>query len=653
MIAVIENLKSKIQYGRIRQKRGRLVRHYFLISLVLISGGLITSGLSELYFRYRESAVDLVRLQQEITAGAASKIEQFVQEIERTTRGVAKSREITEKGLSPEYRFELRRLLAIAPAITEAVAIDSDGISRVTVSRLSRVLPRDEKINSALPALELAPALQLAKEGKSYFGPVNFHRDSEPYVTIAVPIERYVGRAIGILQVQVNLKYVWDLVSKLKVGTEGYAYVVVPNGDLIAHPNISLVLQRRNVAHLEQVRLAFQSRTDAESPAWTVAKNLHARRVFSSWSPIPILGWAVFVEQPVEEVYGPLYASLFRTSGFLLVGLGMALVASLFVARRVVRPLETLRNGVERISGGDMNSRLDLKTGDEIEVLAEEFNRMTENLREAYSGLEKKVGERTHELGLANERLKELDRMKSDFVSHVSHELRTPLTAIKGSVDLVLREVLGPLNERQTHHLRRLRSNTQHLTGLINDLLDLSKIESGKIELNSARVSLGGLLHEVVEALRPIAAEKPIELALTTPEPSTLVWADRDKITQVLTNLIGNAIKFTPPRGRVMISAVSNDADWVRVSVSDTGPGIPTDEHERVFDKFYQVAQIGGSKPKGTGLGLAISKTLVELHGGKIWVESEPGRGSTFYFTLPAALSGEANSPAHADMKVG
>src|SRR5688572_20967769 len=143
MPAVIENLKSKIQNIRSRQKHSRLVRHYFLISLVLISGGLITSGVSELYFRYRESAADLIRLQQEITSGAASKIEQFVQEIERTTRGAAKSREITEKGLSPEYRFELRRLLVIAPAITEAVAFDSNGISRVAVSRLVLVSSED------------------------------------------------------------------------------------------------------------------------------------------------------------------------------------------------------------------------------------------------------------------------------------------------------------------------------------------------------------------------------------------------------------------------------------------------------------------------------------------------------------------------------
>jgi signal transduction histidine kinase len=576
-----------------------------------------------------------VRLQQEITSGAASKIEQFIQEIEHTTRGAAKSREITEKGLSPEYRFELRRLLVIAPAITEAVAIDNDGISRVAVSRLTRIL--DEKIDSALPALQLAPVLQLAKEGKSYFGPVYFHRDSEPYMTIAVPIERYVGRAIGTLQVQVNLKYVWDLVSKLKVGTEGYAYAVARNGDLIAHPEISLMLQRRSVANLDQVRLAFQSRTDVKSPTWTVAKNLHAQRVFSSWSLIPILGWAVFVEQPVEEVYGPLYASLFRTSGFLLIGLGMALIASLFVARRVVRPLETLRNGVERISSGDMNLRLDLKTGDEIEVLAEEFNRMAENLREAYSGLERKVEDRTHELALANERLKELDRMKSDFVSHVSHELRTPLTAIKGAVDLVLREVTGPLTEKQTHYLTRVRSNTQHLAGLINDLLDLSKIESGKIEVKSSRVSLSGLVHDVVEALRPVAAEKVIALEATIREPSILVWADRDKINQVLMNLIGNAIKFTPVQGRVTISASRNGGESVQVSVSDSGPGVPPDEKEKIFAKFYQIAEANGENSKGTGLGLAISKALVELHGGKIWVESEEGGGSKFSFTLPVS----------------
>jgi signal transduction histidine kinase len=401
-------------------------------------------------------------------------------------------------------------------------------------------------------------------------------------------------------------------------------------------------LQRRNIVDLSQVRSALQSRTDAGIPPWTVARNLGGQQVFSSWATIPILGWAVFVEQPVEEIYGPLYASLFRTSGFLLLGLGMALVASLLVARRVVWPLETLRKGVERIGGGDMNSRLDVKTGDEIELLAEEFNRMAENVREAYGGLEQKVEERTHELAFANERLKELDRLKSDFVSNVSHELRTPLTAIKGAVDLILREVAGPLTEKQIHYLTRVRSNTQHLAGLINDLLDLSKIESGKIEVKSSLVSMGGLVHEVVETLRPIAVEKGIALEAAIPEQSIMVWADRDKINQVLMNLIGNAIKFTPAHGTVTVSASRNGDERVQVSVSDTGPGVPPEENEKIFDKFYQVGEVDGVKPKGTGLGLAICKALVELHGGRIWVESEMNRGSTFYFTLPA--SGPQNS---------
>jgi signal transduction histidine kinase len=270
-----------------------------------------------------------------------------------------------------------------------------------------------------------------------------------------------------------------------------------------------------------------------------------------------------------------------------------------------------------------------------------------ENIR-----LFQEIQEKSRQLEAANERLEELDRLKSDFVSNVSHELRTPLTAIKGAVDLVLREVAGPLTEKQTHYLTRVRSNTQHLAGLINDLLDLSKIESGKIEVKSSRVSLGGLVHEVVESLRPVAAEKVIALEATISEPSTLVWADRDKVNQVLMNLIGNAIKFTPAQGRITVSASRSGKESAQVSVSDTGPGIAPNEKEKIFDRFYQIAEVGGAKPKGTGLGLAICKALVELHGGKIWVEPEPNGGSTFYFTLPVARAGDAKSPAHADMNV-
>ena len=204
------------------------------------------------------------------------------------------------------------------------------------------------------------------------------------------------------------------------------------------------------------------------------------------------------------------------------------------------------------------------------------------------------IQEKSRQLETANERLKELDRLKSDFVSNVSHELRTPLTAIKGAVDLLLREVPGPLNENQTHYLSRVKSNTQHLAGLINDLLDLAKIEEGKVELKGVRVSVGGLVHEVMETVKPMAAEKPVLLEVKVPEPSVLVWADRDKVTQVLMNLIGNAIKFTPSQGRVTVTASRDGTEWAQVSVNDSGPGISAEECQKIFHKFYQVSESGG-----------------------------------------------------------
>ena len=193
-------------------------------------------------------------VQKEVATGAAVKIERFVQEIHNTLKGATKSREIAPKGLTTEFRFELEKLLLIAPAVTEALALDENGAIRVQASRLRTVLPEAKRDLSTAP-----PFLQ-AKQGKSYFGPVHFVRGSEPYMTIAVPIERFAGDVIGVLQAEVNLKYIGDVVSAITVGRAGYAYAVTRTGELIAHPDISLVLQRRNVAVLEQVKSAFQAR---------------------------------------------------------------------------------------------------------------------------------------------------------------------------------------------------------------------------------------------------------------------------------------------------------------------------------------------------------------------------------------------------------
>ncbi|MGH7782356.1 MAG: ATP-binding protein, partial [Candidatus Binatia bacterium] len=233
-------------------------------------------------------------------------------------------------------------------------------------------------------------------------------------------------------------------------------------------------------------------------------------------------------------------------------------------------------------------------------------------------------------------RLKELDRMKSDFVSNVSHELRTPLTAIKGSADNMLDGITGPLTDKQTRYLSRIKSNADRLTRLITDLLDLSKIESGKIDLRPAVLAVNSIFKEVAENLRPVGAEKLIALDVPLPDNDVQVWGDRDKVVQILMNLIGNALKFTPPHGKVGVGIEKLDREWVKLFVTDTGPGIPAEETGKIFEKFYQLKQSDKQKAKGTGLGLAISKALVEMHGGRIWIESGVERGCVFSFTLPA-----------------
>ncbi len=277
-------------------------------------------------------------------------------------------------------------------------------------------------------------------------------------------------------------------------------------------------------------------------------------------------------------------------------------------------------------------------------------------IEELNIGLEEKIAKRTRELSEINKeleeshrKLQELDRVKSDFLLNVSHELRTPLTAIKGSVDNLLDGITGQLSEPQRKYLLRIQANADRLVRLINDLLDLARIEEGRVQVTPTFFSLVGLAGELVDSLRPVAGEKGLELRLTGRQEPLLVHADRDKVGQVVMNLLGNAIKFTPSGGRVEIELTGEDEQLASARITDTGEGIPPEELPRIFDKFYQV-QLGlEAKGKGTGLGLSIAKGLVELQGGHIWAESQLGVGSTFFFTLPRRPLAELRGPATTD----
>ena len=246
------------------------------------------------------------------------------------------------------------------------------------------------------------------------------------------------------------------------------------------------------------------------------------------------MDWAVFIERPTNEAYAPIYASLFRTSILLLIGLGVSLLASFFVARRVVRPLQTLRQGVERIREGDLSARLDVKTGDEIEILADEFNDMAPHLRDAYAGLERKVAERTQALTIANEKLAEASEHKSQFLANVNHELRTPVSAIIGYANLLL---------RQTRQLN-----------LIDSLLDFAKIEAEKVDVLREPVMIDELIQSATLTVEPMLNKDSVRLLRDVPSAITPLYTDREKLRQIILNLLGNAVKFTE-HGEIKISA--------------------------------------------------------------------------------------------------
>ena len=310
------------------------------------------------------------------------------------------------------------------------------------------------------------------------------------------------------------------------------------------------------------------------------------------------------------------------------------------LARRMTVPLQELTTATTQLAGGEATLPVAIHTRDEIGTLTQVFNSMASTLqtrehelRELAQTLEDRVNARTNELATANAKLQELDRRKSIFVSTASHELRTPLTSMK--VDLAnLRDGIdGAVNADQRGSLLRVEANLSRLRILMEDLLDLSQIELGQATLRLGSVELGSVIAKTVEDLHPFTSERAVKIVISLPTDLPSVSADPEKLRQILLNLLHNAVKFSPMGTVVDLSVTRLSHDNVQISIHDVGPGIAPDDVDKIFQPFYRAPTIH-KKTKGTGLGLAIAKLLVELHQSRLAVETEPGRGSCFYFTL-------------------
>ena len=783
--------------------RRRLFTKYVSLFVAVVSVALLCNGMFDVLFYYQEHKASLIRIQREQAEAAAAKIGQFIKEIESQLGWTTQLP--WSAGSIEQRRFDALRLLRQVPAITELAQLDASGKERLRVSRLAMDVVGSNVDFSKDPRFTEAVA------HKVYYGPVYFRRESEPYMTLAIAGTR---RDAGVSVAEVNLKLIWDVVSQIKVGERGHAYVVDAQGRLIAHPDISLVLRNTDMSRLAQVRAARGGTGGSPSEPVQESENIEGHKVLTAYAPVVPLNWLVFVELPAEEAYAPLNAALQRLAFVLLAALCFAVLAGMFLAGRMVGPIQALRAGAARIGSGDLNQRITIKTGDELEALADQFNDMAGRLQESYSGLEQKVELRTREVqtrsrelaqsveelralgevtqavnstlelatvlstivskavqlsdteagaiyvldastqdfqlrathGMSEELIAELNRQdigfgektiadaaahrapvqvadlmdqppsdiqrillragyrallvvpllsadgiigvlvvrrkapgefpkhtvdllqtfaaqsvlaiqnanlfaqveeksrqlemasqhKSQFLANMSHELRTPLNAIIGLTEMMYTNAARFGTEKAAEPLRRVNRAGNHLLGLINQVLDLSKIEAGKLELSPESVNLVPLIDEVVGTARQLAEQNKNRLIVECQDKLGSLNVDAMRLRQILLNLLSNACKFTK-QGEVSlrVKKVLDGRNWVEFAVADTGIGMTPEQQGKLFEEFTQADSSTARRYGGTGLGLAITRKLARMMGGEVTVTSEPGKGSVFTVRLP------------------
>ncbi len=456
--------------------RWLLFPKYATLIISLVAGMLVVSSTFSILFSYRETQEHLATLQTEKAGGAAARIEQYILDIERQIGWTALPGGDDDRDRMERRRIEYLKLLRQVPAVTEVSWIDASGREQLHVSRLTM-----DRQGSGIDLSRQEKFLQ-ASAGKTHYGAAYFLKDTEPYMTISRP-----AQGGGVTAAEVNLKFVWDVVSRIKVGKAGLAYVVDASGSLIAHPDISLVLKKSNLMTLPQVS------TMSKEPGASIGRDQFDQEVLSAHAPIPTLNWMVFVETPRSEMFEALYAPMLRAVLLLIAGLAISIVVAYLLVRALVRPLLALQEGAARIGAGEFDRRIEMNTGDELDDLAGQFNQMGSELKASYAGLERKVAERT--LALQHEQLRTKELLHNILPVEIAEELSATggaRSARHESVTILFTDFSGFTQAVSTMPADRMVAELNEIFAAFDDITDEYGVEKIKT-IGDAYMAAAGL----------------------------------------------------------------------------------------------------------------------------------------------------------------
>jgi signal transduction histidine kinase len=613
---------------------GRIHRRFLAWTLSFFGLTLTLVIIASYSYTAKQIRTDAAQMQSEIASVTADRINNFVKrKIERfsDTANAINLYPLASK----EQQILISLLVKNDGSFTESSLLDSKGMEVLKVSDRKVYFPSDF-INQS-KAAKFIRAIQ----GEDYLSRVYTNSKGQPYVTLSTPLWGNRQNIVGVATVDADLSFLWEVIEKIHFGKAGYGYLVDEQGNLIAHRDTTLVSKTLNLRHIDKVREFLRAPTRPDPAPAQESRGLMDRPVLSTYAPVRGLGWAVIIEEPLDAAL----SSIDVLKRFALILLGFVLFAGAaimtWLSGRITGPIHELHEGAKIIGSGNLDYRVNVATGDEIESLGKEFNKMAQELKVSYATLEQKVKDKTGELEKTNVELEKLNsnlvkanKAKDEFLSVMSHELRTPLNVVMGYTGMMKEGVLGPINAQQSRAMEKVIGRSTDLLTMISQILQATSIEAGKVQIEKREFDLADFL-DSVKSNYDFPLGKDIALYWEQPSERLKIKTDPGKIKHILQNLVNNAIKFTQ-RGSVTVrTSYIPPSKCLRFEVVDTGIGIPTDMLPSIFDIFHQVDSSETRSYGGVGLGLYIVRKYAELLNGTITVESEYGRGSTFTLTIP------------------